>query len=83
MSISSVQCRTSRALTGWSRAELAEKASVNERTIIDFERGARSPIPATLNAIRRAFEDAGLLVLDDEEGGGEGARWSRPSSDRS
>jgi len=67
------QCRAARALIQWSRATLAEAAQVSERTITDFERGARSPIKASLAAITRALEEAGVELIP-ENGGGEGVR---------
>ncbi|MEO1242862.1 MAG: helix-turn-helix transcriptional regulator [Pseudomonadota bacterium] len=67
------QCRAARALIEWSRAELAEAAQVSERTITDFERGARSPINASLAALTRALESAGVEFIP-ENGGGPGVR---------
>ena len=67
------QCRAARALIEWSRADLAEAAKVSERTITDFERGARSPINASLAAIAGALEEAGVeFILAN--GGGPGVR---------
>lgn len=57
----------------WSRAKLAGRASVSERTITDFERGARQPINASLQAIRFALESAGVQFLP-ENGEGAGVR---------
>jgi len=57
----------------WSRVALAKKAHVSERTIIDFERGARNPQASTKLAIRTAFEKAGIDFID-ENGGGPGIR---------
>ena len=70
------QCRAARALIGWSRADLAKAAQVSERTITDFERGARSPINASLAALTRALEDAGVAFIP-ENGGGPGLRLRR------
>jgi len=39
--------------------------SVGERTIADFESGARAPIRATLSAIQRALEAAGVEFMAD------------------
>jgi DNA-binding XRE family transcriptional regulator len=71
--LTSSQCRAARAMLEWSRVALAEKAQVSERTIIDFERGARTPQASTKLAIRTAFEKAGLELID-ENGGGPGIR---------
>lgn len=68
-------------MAGWSRKDVAERAGIHERTVIDFEREARSPIPVTLSAIRMAFEKAGLAVLD-ANGEGEGVRWAKPPESR-
>ncbi len=73
--ITKEQCRAARALLGWSRKQLAEKAGVSERTITDFERGARSPIASSLKALRCALENAGVEFIP-ENGGGAGVRLS-------
>ncbi len=71
MTILAEQCKAARALIGWSRRELAKASHVAERTLIDFERRARSPQRRTLHDIRRALEDAGVIFIDaDEEGPG-------------
>lgn len=67
------QCRAARALLGLKRGELAAAAGVSERTVIDFERGARNPHAPTLAAIRAALEEAGVEILDPN-GGGAGVR---------
>ena len=55
----------------WSRVRLAEAANIAERTLIDFERGARQPYDRTLADIQRALEQAGVIFIDaDEEGPG-------------
>ncbi len=52
---------------------------VAERTLIDFERGARHPYDRTLADIRQALEEAGIIFID-ENGGGAGVRLKAPSS---
>ena len=42
----------------WSRLRLAEAANVAERTLIDFERGARKPYDRTLADIETAQTNA-------------------------
>ena len=74
MSISSEQSKAARALIGWSRRELAEASQVAERTLIDFERGARAPHRRTLTDLRRALEEAGVVFIDQNEEGGPGVR---------
>jgi transcriptional regulator with XRE-family HTH domain len=71
--ITSAQCRAARALIDWSREALADSSRVALRTIVDFERGARSPREVTLLAIRAALESAGVLFID-QNGQGPGVR---------
>jgi DNA-binding XRE family transcriptional regulator len=67
------QCRGARAMLGISQTELAERARVARQTIVDFERGARTPYPNNLSAIRAALEAAGVEFIA-ENGGGAGVR---------
>jgi hypothetical protein len=46
---------------------------VARQTVVDFERGARTPHPNNLSAIRAALEAAGVEFID-ENGGGAGVR---------
>lgn len=70
-----VQIRMGRAALGWGVRELAEKAGVTANTISRIEGGADSKA-STLDAIRAAFEGAGLTFLADGElrDGGPGVR---------
>ncbi len=77
MIIIAKQCIGARAMLGWSRNMLSKAALVAERTLIDFERGARQPYDRTLADIRRALEDAGIIFID-ENGGGPGVRLKEP-----
>ncbi len=72
------QCKAARAMLGWSRRDLAEAARMAERTVVDFERGARAPHERTLIDIKRALEDAGIEFID-ENGGGVGVRFRERS----
>ena len=74
MTIITTQCRAARALLGWSRKQLAQSALIAERTLVDFERGARNPLDRTLSDIRRALEDAGVAFIDEDEELGPGVR---------
>jgi len=71
--IISAQCRAARALLNWSRKDLADAAKVAERTIVDFERGAREPYERTLRDIREALEGAGVVFIA-QNGDGPGVR---------
>ena len=78
MSISPEQCRAARALLRLSRHQLAWFADVAERTIIDFERRARSPRQRTLADLRSELEYAGVVFFDPDEHGGAGVRLTDP-----
>jgi transcriptional regulator with XRE-family HTH domain len=73
MIVSAQQCRAARALLDWSRDELAAQSKVAKRTIVDFERSARTPRDATLTVIRQALERAGVAFIE-QNGGGPGVR---------
>ena len=66
--ITPATCRAARALLDWSRETLAKASHVGTRTLVDFERGAREPHYATLEALRRALETAGVQFRDDAAG---------------
>ena len=74
MSISPEQCRAARALIGWTRHTLAWASDISERTLIEFERQARSPQRRTLAGLRSTLEDADVLFIDQNEEGGPGVR---------
>jgi transcriptional regulator with XRE-family HTH domain len=74
MDISPAQVRAARALIDWSQQQLAEVAEVGLSTVADFERGRRKPIRASLNAIRRTLEAAGVEFTN---GGQPGVRLAR------
>ena len=78
MTITASQCRAARALIGWSRKQLAQSALIAERTLVDFERGARNPLGRTLLDIRRALEEAGVIFIDEDELG-PGVRLREPA----
>lgn len=62
--ISPQQSKGARAMLDMSRSDLASAAGIAERTLVDFERGARTPHTNNLAAIRRALEDAGVRFTD-------------------
>jgi hypothetical protein len=45
-----------------SQEDLAKRGRVAKQTLVDFERGARSPYPRTLGDIREALEAAGARL---------------------
>jgi transcriptional regulator with XRE-family HTH domain len=71
------QLRAARAIVGWSREKLAEKADVSAETIKRFEFRGSDPKLSTLNKVRRALEAAGVEFIDDgakSDEGGPGVR---------
>jgi transcriptional regulator with XRE-family HTH domain len=54
-----------RAGIGWSLAQLAAAAHVGVATVARFETAKGETIPATLSAIQRALEAAGVEFLPD------------------
>jgi transcriptional regulator with XRE-family HTH domain len=76
--ISVEQCRAARAMLGWSQGDLADAAKVSRTTIVDFERGLRTPHRNNLEAIQRAFQNAGIEFIP-ENGGGAGLRLAKRS----
>src|SRR5215813_6549637 len=75
------QCRAARALLNWSQQDLAEHAQVGVVTIHQLEAGTSQPRRATLDVIRRAFERAGVVFID-ENGGGPGVRLRQRSTQK-
>ena len=67
------QCRMARAAVQMGVRELADAAKVSTNTITRFERGEEL-LPRTLDAIRRALEDAGVKFLNAGKSGGAGVR---------
>ena len=74
--ITSSQIKAARGLIGWTARELAEKAGIGFSTLIRLESvdGVPSSHVKTLEAIKRAFEGAGLEFIGTPEAGA-GVRW--------
>lgn len=75
--MNAAQSRMARAATGLGVRELAEAAGVSPNTVARLERG-EDLRPATVAAIRAAFEAAGVDFIE-ENGGGPGVRLRRSS----
>ena len=63
--ITAAQCRSARALLGWSLAKLAAAASVTESSIDDFELERGAPDGPTVKAIEHAFAEVGVAFSPD------------------
>lgn len=59
--LSPEQCRAARAWLNWSQDDLAQEARVALSTIRDFEGEKRQPITNNIEAMRLAFEKAGIV----------------------
>jgi hypothetical protein len=59
------QSRAARGWLGWSQQELAARANVGLSTVRDFEAARRQPIGNNIAAMRRAFEDEGMIFMFD------------------
>ncbi len=62
------QCRAARAWLDWPQQELSKRANIGLSTIRQFENGLRQPIANNLLAMRRAFEEAGIVLTDEPAG---------------
>lgn len=71
------QIRMAKAAVGWSNADLAEKTGLHRNTLNAAENGRAKR--ATLELLRRLFEEAGLSFIP-ENGGGAGVRMAKPNS---
>lgn len=74
--ITSGQIKAGRALIGWTARDLAAKAEIGFSTLIrlESEEGIPSSNVRTLEAIKRAFENAGIEFIGSPEEGA-GVRW--------
>ncbi|HEX4114122.1 MAG TPA: helix-turn-helix domain-containing protein [Stellaceae bacterium] len=61
--VTSREIRAARALLGWTRQRLADKAIVSLNSIIRLEQGAVDSRTSTVNAVRRTLEQAGVEFL--------------------
>ena len=76
--IDAAQIRAARALIGWKQQELADKAGLSFATIQRMETlGTDRSSAGNVDAIRKAFEAAGVQFIA-ENGGGAGVRLARP-----
>ena len=70
------QCRAARGLLDWTQAKLAEAAGLALATVVKFERSGRAVPARAVQAIRLAFEAAGVEFIP-ENGSGEGVRLQK------
>ena len=65
--ITATQCRCARTLLHWSVSKLSSAASESQRDVDDFELERRQPRAITNDAIRRAFENVGVVFLPHDD----------------
>jgi transcriptional regulator with XRE-family HTH domain len=73
------QIRAARALLGWRQEDLSKASGVGTATIQRIEKSDR-PITgyvSTIVRIQAAFEEAGVLFIDDDETAGIGLRMTK------
>lgn len=63
--ISPEQCRAARGFLGWTRETLATRSKVSHRGLHNFETGQSTLNPELRQAIRQAFEKAGIRFTFD------------------
>lgn len=70
------QIRAARAILNWHQSELASRSGVSLVSIKNLERGAVDARSSTLQKIRDAFEDGGVVFLEGgvNRDGGPGVR---------
>lgn len=69
--VTSREVRAARALLGWTRQKLADKAIVSLNSVIRLEQGAVDSRTSTIDAVKRVLERAGIEFLSlhgDREG---------------
>lgn len=74
--MTSAQIRAARGLLDWSRRELAEKSGVGFSSLLRLEsfEGIPSSNVKTLEALKKAFEEAGVEFIGTPESGA-GVKW--------
>ena len=74
--ITSDQIRAARSMLRWTGRDLAEKSAVGFSTLMRLEAdlGVPNSHAKTLEALKKAFEDAGIEFIGTPEQGA-GVRW--------
>ena len=69
MTLTPAQVKAARALLKWSRDVLAGHVGVSDYTILQFENNGRLPRILDLEAVREAFEVAGVEFTNGDNRG--------------
>ena len=62
--------RAARAALGWTQLELAQRSKVALVSITRLEAGIGSPRLATIDALIRTLQSAGVAIIDNQPFGG-------------
>jgi len=78
--IAAEQIRAGRALLRWKAQELADRTGLTLRTIqrLESEVGIPASRSKNLMTIRKAFEEAGVIFIDQSEERGPGVQLRDP-----
>jgi transcriptional regulator with XRE-family HTH domain len=78
------QIRAARALLGWRQEDLSRASGVGTATIHRIEKSNRAitGYVSTIVRIQAAFEQAGVLFIDDDETAGIGLRLTKKRGKR-
>lgn len=66
MTITTAQIRGARGLLNWTQQDLSERTDISATSIGAIENGQTMPRESTLQAFRKAFEDAGIEFSDNQ-----------------
>ena len=76
------EVRAARAMLGWTRQQLADRAVLSLNAVVRLEQGVVDTRTSTIMAVRRALEAAGIEFLSLSESN-EGVRLRLPRSSES
>ena len=64
--ISTKQIKAARSLLGWTQKDLADKCYLSQVGINRLEKGVSDPKSSTLRIIQAAFENEGIIFINEE-----------------
>mgnify|MGYP002635142954 CR=1 FL=1 len=68
MTITPEHVKAARGLLDWSQSDLARSSGVSRQTIVDFERGERTPKERSILAMQTALEKSGIEFSQKPDG---------------